>query len=126
MQASLAGNWVQLAAAIVFGFAVLHTFSTKYFEHLAHTHQAHAGLWHLLGEVETVFGLWAFVLLAFIALAAGWKEVTGYLEASRFVEPMFVFVVMVISGSRPILELASGTVRRLAAATPLPAANSDH
>ena len=39
-------------AAVIFALAVLHTFCTKYFEHLAHTHPRHAGIWHLLGEVE--------------------------------------------------------------------------
>ncbi|HQN42186.1 MAG TPA: putative Na+/H+ antiporter, partial [Pseudomonadales bacterium] len=43
---------IQLIAAALFAVAILHTFSTKLFEHLAHTRPAHAGLWHLLGEVE--------------------------------------------------------------------------
>lgn len=47
---------LELVGASLFALAVLHTFSTRYFEHLAHTRTAHAGLWHLLGEVETVFG----------------------------------------------------------------------
>ena len=92
---------VELVAAALFALAVLHTFSTRYFEHLAHTRTAHAGLWHLLGEVETVFGLWAFLLLAVMALASGWDSTFAYLDDRRFVEPMFVFVIMVIAASRP-------------------------
>ena len=42
---------IQITGAAIFGLAVLHTFSTKFFEHLAHTRPNHAGLWHLLGEV---------------------------------------------------------------------------
>jgi hypothetical protein len=102
--------------------AVVHTFSTKYFEHLAHTRPGHAGLWHLLGEVETVFGFWAFVLLIFMAAAMGWGAATDYLDKTRFVEPMFVFVIMVISASKPILQLVSDAVRKLAIVVPLPAA----
>ena len=49
-------------AAGIFALAVLHTFCTKYFEHLAHARPRHAGIWHLLGEIEVVFGLWAMVL----------------------------------------------------------------
>ncbi|MDO9310067.1 MAG: putative Na+/H+ antiporter, partial [Nitrosomonas sp.] len=41
---------VQLMAAVLFALAVIHTFSTKYFEHLAHIQPRHAGIWHLLGE----------------------------------------------------------------------------
>ena len=58
-------NWVALA---LFTLAILHTFCTGIFERLAHQNPRHAGLWHLLGEVEVVFGLWAMVL--FVALVA--------------------------------------------------------
>lgn len=111
--------WLEIVGATLFGLAVLHTFSTRYFEHLAHTRTAHAGLWHLLGEVETVFGFWAFVLLAFMALALGWGETTEYLDAQRFVEPMFVFVIMVMAASRPVMQLASDAVGVAARALPV-------
>jgi len=38
---------VELAGAIIFGFALLHTFLAKRFEVLAHRHPRHAGLFHL-------------------------------------------------------------------------------
>jgi hypothetical protein len=112
-------QWIELVGAGLFGLAVLHTFSTRYFGHLAHTQPAHSGLWHLLGEVETVFGFWAFVLLVFMALALGWGAATGYLDERRFVEPMFVFVIMVIAASRPIMQLAGDAVGTAARALPL-------
>jgi hypothetical protein len=102
---------LEIVGAALFALAVLHTFSTRYFEHLAHTRTAHAGLWHLLGEVETVFGFWAFVLLLFMALAYGWGAASTYLDSRHFIEPMFVFVIMVVAGSRPIMQLASDGVR---------------
>jgi len=122
MQPIIAVTWIELTGATLFGLAIVHTFSTRYFEHLAHTRPGHAGLWHLLGEVETVFGFWSFVLLIFMAAALGWGAASNYLDKSRFVEPMFVFVIMVISASRPILQLVSDAVRRLAIVVPLPAA----
>lgn len=109
---------VELIGALLFTLAVVHTFSTRYFEHLAHTRTAHAGLWHLLGEVETVFGFWALVLLAFMAFAQGWTAASSYLDSRRFVEPMFVFVIMVIAASRPIMQFASGSVSLAARAIP--------
>ncbi|HKQ23951.1 MAG TPA: putative Na+/H+ antiporter [Burkholderiales bacterium] len=102
---------LEIVGAALFALAVLHTFSTRYFEHLAHTRTAHSGLWHLLGEVETVFGFWAFVLLVFMALAYGWGTASAYLDSRHFVEPMFVFVIMVIAASRPIMQFASDSVR---------------
>ncbi len=112
---------IQLIGAALFGLAVLHTFSTRYFEHLAHARGAHAGLWHLLGEVETVFGFWAIVLLAFMALAHGWRSTAEYLDSRQFVEPMFVFVIMVMAASRPIMQTAADAVHLAARALPVPA-----
>ena len=111
--------WMEMVGAALFGLAVLHTFSTRYFGRLAHTQPAHAGLWHLLGEVETVFGFWAFVLLAFMALTLGWGHATDYLDAQRFVEPMFVFVIMVVAASRPVMQAASDAIAAAARALPL-------
>jgi hypothetical protein len=110
---------IEIAGALLFALAVAHTFSTRYFERLAHTRTAHAGLWHLLGEVETVFGFWALLLLAFMAVALGWSSATEYLDSRKFVEPMFVFVIMVIAGSRPIMQLASDAVGAAGRALPL-------
>jgi len=109
---------LETIGAMLFGLAVLHTFSTRYFEHLAHTRPVHSGLWHLLGEVEAVFGFWAFLLVVAIILLQGWDSATRYLDAQRFVEPMFVFVIMVIAGSRPVKQLASDAADRIALALP--------
>ena len=117
---------LEVVGAALFALAVLHTFSTGYFEHLAHTRTAHSGLWHLLGEVETVFGFWAFVLLVFMALAYGWGTASSYLDQQHFVEPMFVFVIMVIAAGRPIMQFASDTVRSVGRLIPAQASLSGY
>lgn len=111
---------LEIIAAIVFAVAVLHTFSTRFFEHLAHTQPRHAGLWHLLGEVEIVFGFWAMVLMLLMFAIAGPPDAIAYLESRNFTEPMFVFAIMVIAGTRPILALAGAAVRFIARWLPLP------
>jgi hypothetical protein len=111
---------LQMIGAALFGVAVLHTFSVKYFERLAHTQPRHAGFWHLLGEVEVVFGFWAAVLMLFMFGVAGRHESVTYLESRNFTEPMFVFAIMVVAGSRPILDLANLLVRTGARLLPLP------
>ena len=111
---------IQIIGAVLFGVAVLHTFSTKIFERLAHAQPRHAGFWHLLGEVEVVFGFWAMVLMVFMFAVSGRQEATGYLESRNFTEPMFVFAIMVIAGTRAILQFAGSTVRWVAAFMPLP------
>lgn len=110
---------IQIIGATLFGLAVLHTFSTKFFEHLAHTQPRHAGIWHLLGEVEVVFGFWAMVLVVFMFGISGQSEAIAYLESRNFTEPMFVFAIMVIAGTRPILQFADGIVRGVAGYLPV-------
>jgi hypothetical protein len=109
---------IEIIGAALFALAVLHTFSTRYFEHLAHTRTAHAGVWHLLGEVEAVFGFWAFALVLFMVLAYGWGTSSQYLDSLRFTEPMFVFVIMVIAASRPVMQLAGDVVQGVGRALP--------
>ena len=111
---------LQIIAAVLFAVAVLHTFSTKLFERLAHRQPRHAGLWHLLGEVEVVFGFWAMVLVVCMFFLAGKQEATAYLDSRNYTEPMFVFVIMVIAGTRAVLQFAGKLVRLVATFTPLP------
>lgn len=117
---SLAPTTLQLIGTSLFAIAVAHTFLTKHFEHLARLQPGHAGLWHLLGEVEAVFGFWAMVFIVFFVFAAGTAEATKYLESLNYTEPMFVFVVMVIAASKPILQLAKQLVVVVARVVPLP------
>lgn len=117
---ALAPTPVEIAATVLFAVAIVHTFSTKYFEHLAHTQPAHAGLWHLLGEVEVVFGLWAMVLVLVMVALQGTGDAVAYLESCNYTEALFVFVIMVIAASRPILALAGHSVRAAARLLPLP------
>ena len=106
--------------AIIFGLALIHTFAAKQFEVLAHRIPKHAGLLHLLGEVEVVFGLWAFVLIVTMAVLTGGAEAIAYAESLKYTEPLFVFVVMVIAASRPILSIVQRTLMCLACWIPLP------
>lgn len=111
---------IEYAGATLFTLAVLHTFSAKWFEHLAHGSTRHAGLWHLLGEVEVVFGFWALALVLFMAAVTDAKSAVGYLESQNFTEPLFVFVILVIAGTRPILYLAKRLTEQAARLLPLP------
>lgn len=111
---------MQSVGAALFGLALLHTFCAKQFEVLAHRHPRHAGLLHLLGEVEVVFGFWAFVLIASMALLSGSQQAIAYAESLQYTEPLFVFVVMVVAASKPVLSIVQKMLSALARATPLP------
>lgn len=110
---------IEYIGAALFAIAVLHTFLTKWFERLAHRQPEHAGLWHLLGEVEVVFGFWALVLIGFMAFVIGPQTAVGYLESRNFTEPLFVFVILVIAGTKPVLYAAQQSVDRIVALLPL-------
>lgn len=111
---------LQWLAAAIFALALIHSFSTRHFEQLARKHPRYAGLWHLLGEVEVVFGLWASILMAMSFMLIGQNQTLTYLESRNFTEPLFVFAVMVIAGTRPVLTLANRLVVRLASLWPGP------
>lgn len=109
---------VQLIATVLFALAIIHTFSTKYFQRLAQRQHAHSGIWHLLAEVEVVFGFWAMIFVVVMVAMAGGSEATAYVDSRNFTEPMFVFAIMVIAGTRPIVWLASRLVDGLARLLP--------
>src|SRR3546814_18587286 len=105
-------------ATALFGMAMVDTFSVPVFSRLANRGGPHAGLWHLLSEVEAVFGVWACVLLVCMALVAGVGDAVAYIDTRNFTEPAFVFVSMVVAASRPIIALVNMAVRGLARALP--------
>ncbi|WP_369822701.1 putative Na+/H+ antiporter [Bordetella sp. N] len=94
---------INLIAAALFAVALLHTFCAPLFLKAAHKSERHSGLLHLLGEVEVVFGFWAGILLVFMALVNGGADALRYAETRNYTEPAFVFVVMVIAASLPVL-----------------------
>jgi hypothetical protein len=110
---------LQLVGAVLFGIALVHTFSTKFFEWMAHHRPDHAGLWHLLGEVEVVFGFWAMVLMFAMMAIVGTTEAAAYLDSRNFTEPLFVFAIVVVAGSRAVLNLAGKSVSLIASFLPL-------
>lgn len=114
---------LQTVAAVLFAVALVHTFAVAAFERMAHRFPRHAGLFHLLGEVEVVFGFWAIVLVLAMALLADGATALAYAESRQYTEPLFVFTVMVIAGTRPVLQavLAATTAlaRRAPVATPV-------
>ena len=110
---------IQLVGAVIFALALLHTFTAKSFEVLAHRHPRHAGLFHLLGEVEVVFGFWAFILIIAMALLGSAEDAIAYAETRHYTEPLFVFTVMVVAASRPVLDIVGRVLGALARLLPV-------
>ena len=121
---SLNASSTQIAAAALFAAALLHVFLASRVGSLAKRFPSHAGVFHLLGEVEIVFGFWAAILFLVRWVLEGASPAISDLEHLDFREPLFVFVVMVVAGSRPVLQAASGAVEAIARILPFPKAIS--
>ena len=110
---------VQSIALVIFVVAILHTFSVKFFKSLAQKFPRHHNLFDMLGEVEIVFGFWAIVLVLTIFFLLGKTETVNYLNNQSYVEPLFVFVIMVIAASKPILDFSLTCVKKISALLPV-------
>lgn len=101
---------IEILASVLFGLAVLHTFCVKRFAHWAHQRPAGSvseNLLHFLAETEVVFGLWAAALFMGIAVVKhSMADAVHYIESLNFTEPKFVFVIMVVAATRPVVTLA--------------------
>jgi hypothetical protein len=121
-----------VAATVIFLLAILHTFACGWFTRLAHRfehrHQEAmqsrdpldedlpeavaevsflGTLFHFLGEVEAVFGLWVLALVAAATHYYSWSDFKLYVGTDcKFTEPLFVVVIMAIAASRPVLRCA--------------------
>ena len=73
-----------------------------------------AEIFHFLGEVEVVFGLWAVVLSGAVVLFYDWHTFINYVSGVNYTEPMFVVVIMTLASSRPILKLSEKFMARIA------------
>lgn len=113
----------ELLATILFGLAVLHTFCVKRFAHWAHQYPAGSlreNVLHFLSETEVVFGLWASALFVGIAaLNRSVHDAVVYIESLNFTEPQFVFVIMVVAATRPVVKLAETLISLAARLLPL-------
>lgn len=110
---------IEVIATVIFGVALIHTFAASQFQHLAHTHPRHSGLFHLLGEVEVVFGVWAAILILVMAFVSRPEQAIAYLDSRNYAEPLLVFVLMVMAASRPLVEAARAINNSLARLLPL-------
>ena len=129
-------------ATLIFLCAITHTFLTARFMTISHRYQhafesleerekdpAHgakhaetrdglqfrAQLFHFMGEVEAVFGIWLIPLMLAIVVFKGWNTMAHYISNTSYAEPVFVVVVMTISASRPVLRLTEMLLGKAAA-----------
>jgi hypothetical protein len=112
----------------VFALAILHAFAAPVIGRFVRGRGGEAGfrgvVGHWVGEVEVAFALWAIVALGLLAVWPGKgfgvagryllsvdyaAAVQGVVPAgpSKFLEPLFVFIIMALASARPVLALAN-------------------
>jgi uncharacterized membrane protein len=114
---------VEIAATVIFGLAIIHTFLVSKFAHIAHKYPEGSmgeNFWHFMAEVEAVFGIWSGVFLGVLILVNGFNNPVEYLESLNFTEPGFVFVIMAMAGTRPVIKLAEKMIVTVSRLIPLP------
>ena len=109
-------------ATLIFGLAILHTFFAGKFNQLAHHHPEGSmkeNIYHFLGEIEVVFGIWLIPLFVFYVAEFGYDGLLLYLEGSskdpsatgvNMTEPLFVIVIMVIAATRPVINFSKNMI----------------
>ncbi len=104
---------IEKIATILFFIALLHCFTVTVFAKMAHRFEkgsAAEAFFHLLSEVEIVFGFWAFVFLVFWFLIDGADAVIKHQESLNMTEPLFIFCIMILASTRPIVSLARTSI----------------
>jgi len=128
---------LNLFATLIFFLAIIHTFLAPMFSAIAKRleERAHlrwlsrvsddgeeesasfwAILFHYLGEIEAVFGVWAIPLMVSVAYQRSWADAEHFLEKTvHFNEAVFVVVVMAIASTQPVVFLAERILAFIAA-----------
>ena len=125
----ISANPFNLVVSLIFLIAILHTFMANKLTAKAHLIQEEhderlkaagasedeikhdtpfkAELFHFLGEVEVVFGMWVIAVLFVTIGFFDWATFKNYMVYDRvFIEPMFVVVIMAIASTRPVVKFA--------------------
>ncbi len=110
---------IELIGTILFALAVIHTFMVGRILAWSH-HFPKDSLWsnflHLLGEIEAVFAIWAALFMAIFIGLEGWTTALNYQSGLNFIEPFFIFAIMVVCSTRPILAAGRKGILFLSAA----------
>lgn len=98
---------IEVLGTVIFVLAVLHTFLTTPILRFSHRYPKDSfrgNILHFLGEIEVVFGVWAAVFLSIYAITENMQSPIQYLQNVNFIEPLFIFAVMTVCSTRPILH----------------------
>ncbi len=128
-----------LVATVIFFLAIVHTFLAAKFRSVSHRLEREyealdrrieqgdgsvlglhdwkrfwSVVFHFLGEVEAIFGIWLIPLTIAVSLMKSPDVALNYISTANFTEPIFVVVIMAIASSRPVMVFAEHCLERVA------------
>lgn len=106
-------TWMEILGTTFLALAVVHTFASSRLQSIASRFPEGSvgeNFFHLVGEVEVIFGLWASFLILAMSIAEGRARAISYSDSLNFTEPLFVFAIMAVSATRPVLEFARSLI----------------
>lgn len=140
LQHRIAAEPFNLVVTLIFLGAILHTFAASRLLRLAH-HYEHmhdmeidgrvkrgelvisdgrrpvsfrGSIFHFLGEIEAIFGIWLIPLIIAISVRFGWGRALHYIDTVNYTEAIFVVIIMAISATRPVMKFAGNAVGKVA------------
>jgi hypothetical protein len=130
-----------IVATLIFLAAITHTFLVARFRHAAHQYELQrvaleeaagerderhlksldrlrfrATIFHFLGEVEVVFGIWLVPLFLALTFMKGFGTAVNYLDGVNYSEAIFVTVIMSMAATRPVIIFAEKCLALIARA----------
>lgn len=100
---------IEVLSTVFLAAALVHSFATPVFAKLSKRYpegSSQEAFFHLLAEVEVVFGFWAGIFLVFWAILEGPAKVIAYQQSLNMTEPLFVFCIMILASTRPVVTVA--------------------
>ena len=104
---------VEIVGSVLFGLAILHSFLIQKVHILARrvsNRTLARGLFYF-SEIELVFAIWAVLLFTWIGFFSGADVLFQYIKNLHFGEPLFVFFILLLTATRPVLVFAQAIIR---------------
>jgi hypothetical protein len=110
-------------ASAFFLLGIIHTFlagKILKFSHKFEKGTTQYRFFHLMGEAEIPLGLWAGFFCLFCFMVTGKQGLVSLLSEVNFVEPLFIFAILTVAATKPILKFTDKMIITISKALPLP------
>lgn len=113
MEQAIYNTFIQYSGMTCFALAIIHIFMAGQFDKISYLYpkdSAWNGFFHILAEIEVVFGIWAGIFLTIFYINSGFEPMYEYLTTRNYNEPVFIFIIMIVAATRPILKTVTNIV----------------